>query len=106
MKIINQNAWTIIKTLLEDLFPKYLCFSDPFVKDRRLKQYPMLHVDILQHVSVLATGILQQLEQQPSVLSELPTDAIKKLADRIGAPDCRYSLSFVITECRSIMVIT
>jgi hypothetical protein len=76
--------------LLEDVFPKYRCFSEPFVKDGRLEQYPMLHVDILQHVSALATGILQQLEQQPDVLSVLPADHVTKLADRIGAPDCRY----------------
>ncbi|XP_021932903.1 DNA-dependent protein kinase catalytic subunit-like isoform X3 [Zootermopsis nevadensis] len=61
---------------------------DPLVEDQRLEQYPMLHVDILQHVSVLATGILQLLEQQPSVLAHLPADDVKKLADRIRAPDC------------------
>lgn len=77
-----------------------------FVEDQRLEQYPMLHAETLQHVSIMAAGILKQLEQQPGVLTELPAAEVKKLADRIGAPDCRYSWSFVITEYYAIIVIT
>jgi hypothetical protein len=99
------NSWTIINVLLEDLYSEYLCFSDLLVKDQRLEQYPMLHVEILQYVSAMAAGILQQLVEQPSVLTRLPPDDVKRLADKIGAPDCRYSLSF-ISECHGIMVIT
>lgn len=59
----------------------------------------MLHVETLQHVSVIAAGILQQLEEQSDVLTVLDTAEVKKLADRIGAPDCRYSLMCVVTKC-------
>jgi hypothetical protein len=80
-----------MKTTMEDLCPKYLCSSYLFVEDQRLEQYPVLHAETLQHVSVMAAGILQQLEQQPDVLTKLPAAEVKKLADRIQAPDCRYS---------------
>jgi hypothetical protein len=86
--------------------PEYWCFSDSFAEDQRLVQYPMLHVETLQHVSVMATGILQQLEEQPDVLTMLDTTEVKKLADRIGAPDCRYSLSCVFTKCNAVIIIT
>jgi hypothetical protein len=93
------------KTILEDLYPKYLYFSDSFMESRRLEHYPMLHVEALQHVSAMASGILQQLEQWPDILTKLPPAEIKKLADRIGAPDCRYSLYFVIVilECSGVI---
>jgi hypothetical protein len=75
-----------------------------FAEDQRFEEYPVLHAETLQHVSVITVGILQQLEQLPSVLTELPATEVKKLADRVGAPDCRYSLSFVITEyCAKII---
>jgi hypothetical protein len=96
----------VIKTSLEDPCPNYLCSSYSFVEDQRLEQYPVLHAETLQHVSVMAAGILQQLEQQPGVLAKLSAAEVKKLADRIGAPDCRYSLSFVITEYCAIIVIS
>lgn len=90
---------------LEVLCPKYWCFSDSCVEDQRLLQHPVLHMETLQHVSVVAAGILQQLEEQPDVLTVLDTaevEKLKKLADRIGAPDCRYSLTCVITKCNMV----
>jgi hypothetical protein len=60
-----------------------------FLENQRLEQYPVLHAESLQHVSVITAGILQQLEQQPDVLTKLPAAEVKKLADRVGAPDCR-----------------
>jgi hypothetical protein len=89
---------------MEDPYPKYPC-SYLFVEDQRLEEYPVLHAETLQHVSVITAGILQQLEQQPDVLTELPAAEVKKLADRVGAPDCRYSLSLVITEYCAIISI-
>jgi hypothetical protein len=91
---------------LEDLCPEYWCFSDSSAEDHRIVHYPMLHVETLQHVSVMAAGILQQLEEQPHVLTMLDTAEVKKLADRIGAPDCRYSLSCFVTKCNAVMIIT
>jgi hypothetical protein len=61
-------------------------------------------MEALQHVSVMTAGILQQLEEQPDVLTVLGTAEVKKLADRIGAPDFRYSLMCVVTKCNMIWV--
>jgi len=86
---------------LEVLCPEYWCLSDSYAEDQRLSQHPLLHVETLQHVSVMAAGILQQLDQ-PDVLTRLDTAEMKKLADRIGAPDCGYSLMCVVAKCNML----
>lgn len=87
---------------LEVLCPEYWCFSDSCAGDERLLHYPVLRVETLQHISVMAAGILQQLKEQPDVLTELDTAEVKKLADRIEAPDCRCSLMCVVTKCNMV----
>lgn len=87
---------------LEVLCPEYWCFSGSYAEDQRPLQSPLLHVEILQHVSVMAAGVLQQLKEQPDVLTGLDRAEVKKLADRIGAPDCRYSLMCVVTKCNMV----
>jgi len=89
-------------TKLETLCPEYWCFSESCAEDQRLSQHPLLHVEALQHVSVMAAGILQQLKEKPDVLTDLATAEVKKLTDRIGAPDCRYSLMCVVIKCNMV----
>jgi len=87
---------------LDVLCPEYWCFSESCAEDQRLSQHPLLHVETLQHVSVMAAGILQQLKEKPDVLTDLDTAKVKKLADRIGAPDCGYSLMCVVIKCNIV----
>ncbi|XP_069690626.1 DNA-dependent protein kinase catalytic subunit-like isoform X3 [Periplaneta americana] len=60
---------------------------DKVLADQNLMQWPMLHVETLRHVSVMVTGILQQLEDSGEEMNFTP-ESIQTLVKKINAPDC------------------
>ncbi|KAJ4442683.1 hypothetical protein ANN_04272 [Periplaneta americana] len=71
---------------------------DKVLADQNLMQWPMLHVETLRHVSVMVTGILQQLEDSGEEMNFTP-ESIQTLAKKINAPDCRIVFQWIPSHC-------
>jgi hypothetical protein len=69
--------------------------SDSRLKKEKIAKFPELYMQTLQHVSTITTGILQQIEDESSVLTNVPQTLVNSLLQKVGASDSRY-----VYKCR------